>query len=1691
MKKSKKLLSILLAVLMLLSSMSVMASAAKAKYQTAEDLEALQAYSKYGAVTRLDTDTRLSIIFDSLDQLLETANINPGQLFNILGLSLTVDLRSIDAICGTVDNAQSLLNNWLVSIIKGLLGIVGDLNLKNWQSGMKRDSVEQMTIVTELCEVLKDNSGVIYNVISSGKLDLGLASSAVSGLDLSVIADIPGLIKGLVFPLFERKDDDQTQIEKLANTAGNGGLQAVLNDFVKGLFTKPQSTTTYKEDAEGNCISGHTLPTKANNLRYYYEKGSDDTGDYYECYVYDTETKDYVAEEDKFYKTEESEGVYTYNKSTGEGLKYYKDGSYWLQSVTDAVNGGQLSVDLTTNSAASLLYEFIPYVFREMAPVVLNGSVKKLLGGVLGVTYTYVGEVGSEEVKALPDAENTFFTQEQGDYVWEWSDYAVINGHHYYRFEDQIFQGDTSNTVPFFKIINWDYKITDDFIDEFVPGKDGGASQKGYTTLLQGLNDFLVKAAKELLEDGFEATIGLETGDNTHLINNVKKAAQTVLQYSPETIFGAEYADPDKYYSLVMSEDNQEILIGIACTVIDLLMPQMILPKADAIKGKNYTVGAILAAVLRELATQLLPTHNYDALIYEDYNTKTLLTGKDNSYWLDVILTMGVDIGISYLKNLADMGEDTAAWAGMNWSDSKTYTAADLNEINGVKPWEAKVDYVVDWALTNQQLWAWSFGNLVDYGTETVDLATVQDPWVKLGNIFKSLLPVKEIFNLDIDGNDHWLETLLRDNFVLAIADLDLTKIAGGAEANGVLNIPTDSVLRKTNLFTQITTVLRNLINGILYKVAGQNLIADNITDFDAVLNQANLATFIKTLIESLYPAVQNGLLETVLPIVNFFVGWTTDAQKTASPTLFFRNPNDWDFVYTTGGTASTTLNIRNDSSGMLLKHRNSSVVDKAYNIIIDSVTCDDPTFKTETKFPYTVAPGAKAEVNFTIDYSQDTTLELTIKYRYTGKSGAALGGEQVRTTYVFVSNLDPDDKKTTTGEENNDVKQSDYKPYVFTPDVYDTITNEAGALSNVAKVDFLGSSKKDFKSITSDTAPTGLGDQYFRHVTADEAKAEGMATSLSKGDSTALSLYRAKDGVTEETELPYGNYDMGQIAVKFGSDSKVWQQIFVYYNEYGVDDMAELYSSYNLYADQFTAEGQNAFKEYIDALKDVTRLADYPKLVSNYVSEIMPQIEPAEQRLEKAYKDLMKFKKPVESTLHMLTEALTTAEPGGDVPEINYQDYVLYEYFEYQDFRTEIRNRIKEYNGPEKPEKYIPDSSLWGDTTVDEFLNSVTNDKKKLAINATVIEPTEAENEAYQAALAEWQTPEYTELQNAELAAKIGYYKQFLEKKTADKQFLDKEIKYADAQSYSEQAYSKDSWAAYQEAYKNAVAVNQKDGALQSEVFDAKYALMKAENELLAADKSMKDGNTLDNLNALIVKAEDIFQNSANYKVKGEMDETEAYKQLIEALGYKTESGEILYDHSALTFVEYDRETTQNNLDRLANAEEKLQAAINNFESNVVADIFPKEEGTEGQDHNGVVDTKHNDGVHTGGYLYGITPGEDVEEVFGSHATLNVVANDKGVKNGTGAVVQVMNGEQVVAEYVVIIFGDIDGDAEISAKDASTVKLVAVGSSTLAGAAFEFAADVDGDTEISAKDASAVKLGATGSATISQTRPA
>lgn len=1716
MKKSTKLLSLILAIVMILSSMTMLASAVgKKQYQTVANLNDAKAYSPYGAVTRLETEERLSMVLDSLDILLGKANINLGTVINTFGLKLTIDLRSVDALLGTVDDVKTLKGNFLVSLIGWMLGIINDLDVSTWVNGVRRDTSDQFRIVYELVELIDKNKGIIGNVIKTGNLNLGIISSFISlGAVGDLLNDIPGLVKSMILPMFERKDDDAAQIAKLLNA--NSSLEEVITQFVQGLFTKPMSTTTVKADANGNMTSDHVLPTQADGLRYYYVVSADKKT--VECYVYDKEAKDgtYVQEDDFTLQPEvEGSDVYVYAQPDGSTLKYYKPESYFLPSLQASGQAANI-MNISTNNAASMLNDMIPYVFQEMAPVVLNGSMKKLVAGIFGAEYVHVGDVVDGQYVAIDNASmsvvaadlaDSFFTEPQGEYLWEWSNYKVINGTHYYRYEDQIFMADLSNANPCMDLFNWDWHISDDFMNQFIPGK--GSS---YATILQSINNFVGVVIDEVMSPDMIATIGWTKGDNSNLVANVVKTARQFVGKVPQTIFGYGYAD-NEWYNSLMTGSNQEVLTSLAMLAIGALMPQFNMPTPANLKGKN--IGAVAAMVLRELCTQLLPSYNYDALIYSDYTNKIALD-KTNSEWLDVILTMGVDLGVSYLKELADMGEDTAEWKGMGWSDSKTY-AADAN----TKAWEDKIDYIIDWALSNKYEWCWSMENFVDTTGLTIDLATAQDPWVKVGKILKDLLPVEEIFNVDY-SNANWLEVLLRDNFVLAIADLDVTKLVGGASATGIINIPANSVLRTDAILPMLTTVIKNLINTLLNKVGEYQLIPDNVATIDNLLTKANLAQVVQNLLGMLFNTVKrdytsgaantpgaagtfkrDGLLTTVLPIVNFFLGWKTDAQVHADPIVSLDTEKDDNYLLK---SVNNNLKFVNNSSGMLLKHRNGAngvygAEDKAYTIKITNVTATNGV--TVGGFPTDVAPGATTYLPITVPNGDNTT-KITISYTFTGKNGAAMGGTQTQVYYAYYTSTEDQEDVWVGSADTGDYSQREaYRTYNFTEKLFETVTTYTGTMTYKKATIQIGNKTKNFVSCgVLDTAFDARASQYFQPIT-DRAEA-GWLTKLEKDNNDYSAsigkLYKAKAGVTADTFSTknsvandlYGVYNMGQVATKYGNRSGTWAVQFVYINTFGSADILEKYINYGFEASDFTAAGQSAFTTYENALLELVKWATHPK-TTTYTTDVQPNIEAAIKAIDNAYAAVMKFKKPAEVATANLEQALADYSHDAEGRDHDYQDYAHYEYWDYEAERTDGRNIMKSLTAPEAPQKYIDKANL-SPAQIDAVIAAETNSLKSAAIAATVVEPSAQDLADYEKTMSTWKPAEYNELYIEDIAGKIGYYYNIMTQnpKAANKQFLAKEIDTAYA-LYNGKAdlYAVDSWNAYMDAYNEAVAVNNNASALGHSVFDAKYQLMLAENNLILKTESAKVTGALDELDALAKNAEAIFAHPDYYDmVNADITLADAYKQLMVALGekYTDDAGNeaILYSRSAYEFLKYDRKTTDNNLAKIDASADNLRTALSNFRFNV---------GLEKADGDSS-DVAVSQVIHI---INGINPGEiattnelvkDYLQATTDAATLVSVESKAGAM-GTGARVEVKLGDATVAVYLVVIYGDVNGDGAIDAFDAMEVDLAS--NSLIApftgNSAYAQAADTDANGVIDAADYAAIEVASNAVATIDQVR--
>lgn len=1679
MKKSTKLLSVILAVVMIFSTMSVMAFAAKTKYQTSDNLTALNAYSPDGAVTRLSTDERMSVVFDFLDVTLAAANINMGDVINKAGLHLVIDLRSVNALCGTIDSAQALLNNGLVGGVKWMLGIVKDANLKNWKSGMTREDNAQLEIVNGIATLLNDNASLVKKVINDGKLDVGIIGNFVdiSGVN-KYLSDIPGLVKGLVYPLFARVDDDMTLINTYSTTTANP--DTLIKNVLINAMSKPQSYTSYKEDASGNCISNHiALPKSAEaGLRDYYVKGSDSKGAYIEVFEYDTAKKTYVSQDEKYYKTEETDmegngtGVYVYTNASGENVKYYVKDSYFLPSLATSDKVSEI-FNLDSNTLVSALYQIAPYVFKDLAPVVLNGSVKMLLAQWFGAEKTELFGGKASEATAvlakLPSDVKAFYSKAAGTYNWEWSDFTIgSDDNGYYRLvskdglTETWLKFDMSTANSFAKLINWNYTISGDFVNEFMPtaANDGSvtASAAGYTTVLAALNDFVGKAIDTMLSDTAKAAINWTKGDNSNLVPNLRKALQYVAAYNPEYLFGTGYETVYAgYYDTVVdkSASDQDVVTALGAIGVKALMPQIILPSAAELKGQNVT--ALLACVIRELATQFVPTYNYDALIYADYNSKTLVKGKNSGYWLDVIFTMGTDIGMKYLSKLADLGSDKAG--GYSVAASKTYKLADFEKNS--RDWEDTIDWIIDWALTSDNEWCWKFQKLINTDGLDLDLATAQDPWVKLDKIICDVLPVEKIINETAADGKTFLETVLREDIIDNLLNLDVSKLLGTNSVTGIFNIPANSTLRTEAMYPAVFRIVRELLNKVLGKVCGNTaLIADSYNSLDAILQKGSIADLAEKLILGIAYAVKSGgLLDVALPFVNFFLGWTTNAQSYAEPKLTI-DKGSLNYVQLTNGQMNTTLKVTNASAGMLLKH--GDTYDHPYVLTLKSVTVNGTEMLKNGATE--LSPYESTDVTLNAAVPTDSLVKVTAVYSFSFKDGTDYDGDITSTTFEYATNdtaetvgspWSKEDKKTNLYEVVK-MKGETTTDYLVT-----SASALASAISNIA-VTWTNQRDSDCKFDASSVS--AYNSTYFESSGQAEALVGQKFLTGDPNGIVTVNPLRLKSDVDAATVPSGATYALGNSSVTvYGEHRKRHGTLTMtapfgtlyYYNAMPIKTLVDSEFKANRDSSKYPAE---AWDTYWTALTAAAKIAYGPFKKANLGNYSDANLTAAITALETAVKALDTASTTPSSGSATVTPAPIEAALK-DAGDINYQNFDLYAYWAYEKAMKAGNAIIDAYKGPVAPEKYIDGSSL-SEAEITAIANKA-NATYKSAIVASMKAPSIEAQNAYMDAVKAYKAPSYSELEVLNSAKNIAWYASFLKSAAVktEKQFLDKEIKAAKAQGYKEADYTAGSYARYTKALAAAEALNANANALQSEVFDVKYELEIAQRALMPKSASALEAGAYTELEAVIAQAKSIFTDNSAYtfdasKADG-LSKTEAYAKLVSVLGYEytDEKGNTanLYSGSAENYAANDRFYSNVVAAQIDAVITNLKNAMAPFVCKYVA--VPTTAGS----NEGVSVTEN------ASLITGVTPGSlaTADDVLArvtakdpSATTLNVAANAAGLY-GTGATatLSLKSSGAPVAIYTVVIYGDVNGDGVVDGFDASSMDLAINNKAALTGA--------------------------------------
>ncbi|MEI6580225.1 MAG: hypothetical protein WCN92_12310 [Eubacteriales bacterium] len=185
MRKSKRILSFLMAILMLSSIFGVMASAL-APYKDG-------AISVYDDLDKpvFTLDQCSSMVLDYADKTLK--DIPPIDTM-VLGM---LDLSSVD---NALNGIYTMLGSSLFTSLSGSLGDLAALNRSALATARRTStpaSTADTNVIYSLLSFLNDNKGIISKAID-GSLDMGLASSFV---DLKSILNVNKIVKTMLYQI--------------------------------------------------------------------------------------------------------------------------------------------------------------------------------------------------------------------------------------------------------------------------------------------------------------------------------------------------------------------------------------------------------------------------------------------------------------------------------------------------------------------------------------------------------------------------------------------------------------------------------------------------------------------------------------------------------------------------------------------------------------------------------------------------------------------------------------------------------------------------------------------------------------------------------------------------------------------------------------------------------------------------------------------------------------------------------------------------------------------------------------------------------------------------------------------------------------------------------------------------------------------------------------------------------------------------------------------------------------------------------------------------------------------------------------------------------------------------------------------------------------------------------------------------
>lgn len=1667
MKKSTRILAILMTFALLFSSFSVVGSA----YEPYKG-SGMNNSSKYNDVNApvYSTNQYASMALDEVDRMLAKENMTA---YVYIG---TIDLRS-------VDNTLASVYELISTVPTAVLGLLGDaqllkdplLKLKGYSRGMAKSSEgddADLQIIYALLNLLGDLAPVIEKYAAQ-TLDVGV----LNGMIEEYMFDITELLLGLLYDMTrEGKDakfdpmDDLDQLpakysskNKNTNNAAMSLLQTLLNEAILGEWTKLDDL--FLEKKEGgkfvNIKQPQTEDEKFREVRYSHYNFDNKYGET----APDTATYDYYG------WVRPANKSYMVTVSLGDCIRV-KAGdpapapSYSAVDLNGGKPGYDFIEDLMRQAYNGLL---IPLLNRDTIP-----WLRKLCGVEYDKTksnlYVYDAELKKSVINESYDP----------TYTGEPYDMATLEETNIYA---KMFNFEAK--VPYADFTNMNGTFVDNFND--ILGKFIEAIFKNNIPVP---NSELTAKWTWKYSDNVDG----DPNGNSYLFANICSVARVVLAITGDKFFPSYFKTAAAHDVLAMSDQQvvAYVLRGILNGSVDWMY----------IDETCQTVADVCYSAVEQLAWQDIPQYTY---------TKPTNNGnlaEYNEAIVDKCLDILLDVAVYNLNQDIDMNP----------------TVKSTNPIKG----EGLLKYQGDTGSYENnvlQIAAWAFDEYAPLlaldlkcgktGGSTGGL-TIDDFWTDFDTIINAIIPIKADSNpwisANIAGQTHVAKSFIFDNIVYPVLSLDATNFAEIFKRN-----PNGAFATMTGI-----PIIISLLEGV-FDLLFPNVFKNGAEDFAAILDNTMLGNMVGDLLKILGTNKFNGktngveiqgrgreIAKVALPVVCMILDLNEDQKfkelENYMPSVLSLKDGNPEFLVYNGSSGVNTSYVAKDGTFTLDSLYSYEIV--SANVIVHY--SDGSTAQTVgvsgLNSGKNLAGGESAKVTLS-NVQVGQLIELKITYKVKVEDGSYLGGgaELTNTSYCYIAEAgkEKDDDSIEVKLDVADNRTIRYESEIYVKSGKSLASSVNG--HSIRVVDNNVNEKTDDSEITKVSAKvTGVSNSntawpfaMLREIPNDSTGDNEISVSMNgKGGTYFLNPFAIAQTTNEAGEqvdykrvepeykkdeegkyilddegnripdgdnggVPTGKYTMTATVNVGGTNKSVPVNVHIY-NDYNLESIVDRAISANRQRGDYEsgAAVNTLWDNYTAALNKAAFLALKPKNGATFENDIVNGKNAGFENLYEQYATALSDaiealdEHAVSAGVESIERALAAVNGGTDFTRVEYKEngntYYYKEFIEYDDpdypffsmrdfvphtfnaYRT-ARNRA---NNLINSQRFYINTPLDEDYTEDEL---IAFDESVKAYD---------ENEANKGAISSIEATyaiHMLQLTGGRLIRVV-----------ADKSKLQKAIDMCIGANSGVNAggasyYSAKTWEAYERACAFAQRVNAMDAGSATDPTDLKPSMVnEAMSNLIESWKRLVQGSDYTQLDAAIASAEEIFENPNDPS---------------ENTQYTADSYTAFYNaYTAAVNMDRNLARSDENAAKIDAAAAALNKAINGLEydtsggdeSSTWSLLTDCDYSTEGQLHYyspwidseeilfGEVDAPYIEEYddYVTGLIFGIPEDgvEGVETIIDVDAApenfeFDFVESENGY--GTGSLIVITDTDtDEISIYMIVLRGDIDGDGTIDGTD-------------------------------------------------------